>query len=260
MIGNVRGKATEVDRDAVAEAVIQSAMRYPNFRLADRHAIEIDLRELPGEGQGGDDYYRTARSKIDEVFEYNIRRGLQTEDIPHISVFALARLPLLVYLGTKLDDPTPVDIYQRHRPTQSWVWPGQGGTLDISVDVPPTDAAPTEAVLIINVSGTIQSNEIPEHLTSLPLLTLTVVGDRTTDTIASQAKLGDFEAACRRMLGRIESDGYKSVDKLHVLCVMGVSAAVTFGRVFDPDVHPSLVMYDRQDSGSYEVVMQIGKR
>ncbi len=260
MVAPVRGNTTEVDRDTTAQAVIHSAMRFPKFRLSDRHAIEIDLRQLPGEEEAGPDYYNVARMAIDEVMDNNIRAGLLKDDIRHLSIFAFARLPLLVYLGSKLDDGTPTDIYQRHRSTEAWAWPAEGGTLDFTVDVPATEESPTEAVLIVNVTGTIQANELPPNLNEMPMLSITAEGSREADIIDSNEKLAAFEKACRSLAGRIEDRGYKSVDRLHVFAATGVSAAVTLGRVFDPNVHPTMVLYDRKDGTGYIHAMEIGKR
>ena len=40
----------------------------------------------------------------------------------HLSVFAFARLPLLVDLGAAIDDNVAVEVYQRHRSTDEWAW------------------------------------------------------------------------------------------------------------------------------------------
>jgi hypothetical protein len=42
------------------------------------------------------------------------------DGVHHLSVFAFARLPLLVYLGSCLDDTIATDIYQRHRLNEAW--------------------------------------------------------------------------------------------------------------------------------------------
>jgi hypothetical protein len=50
VVGDLRGNAVEVSRDAAAGAVIRDGHRFPRFPLAyDRHSIEIDLRNIPGE-------------------------------------------------------------------------------------------------------------------------------------------------------------------------------------------------------------------
>lgn len=260
LLAPVRGKSTEVSREATTRAVIHGAMRFPQFRLSDRHAIEIDLRTIPGEEAAGPGYYQVAAQQIDEVLDHNIRAGLRNGDIEHLSVFAFARLPLLVYLGGRLDDSTPVDVYQRHRSTQDWSWPTTRGGLTFTVGVPPCSDRPSEAVLIVNVTGSIDVDELPEEVGGLPILTIAADAERGADLIDSPARLAAFERACRELTARIESDGYKTVDRLHVFAATGVSTSITLGRVFDPSVHPTLVMYDRGSGSDYSLAMEIGER
>lgn len=259
VIATVRGDVVEVDRDAVANAVMLSAMRYPKFRLSGRNAIEIDLRGLPGEADAKESYYEAARTRIDEVFDHTLATGWANDDIRHLSVFAFARIPILVYLGTKLGDHTPVDIYQRDRVHQDWIWPAKDGELDFTVEVPATNTAPTEAILIVNVSGTIEPTELPAELADLPVLTLTAA-DRHPNVIDSPTKLADFTRACHQLIGQLEANGYKSVDRLHVFAATGVACSVELGRVFDDDVHPTLAIYDRQSGTGYQLGMEVGHR
>lgn len=99
MVGWLRGSPVEVGRDAVATAVMASAARMPRFDLSTRNMLEIDLRGLPGEEGPSPEYYAAACQAIDRVVKAKVAEAVASEDIIHLSVFALARLPLLVYLG-----------------------------------------------------------------------------------------------------------------------------------------------------------------
>jgi hypothetical protein len=258
MIGNLHGKAVEVDRDAVAAAVINSGRRFPRFALSFGDAIEIDLRHLAGEATAGRSYFDSATAVIDEVLDHRLKDGIRRDELQHVSVFAFARLPLLVYLGSKLDDNVPTDIYQRHRATERWEWPEEDGSLALDVTVPEASAT-DEAVLVINVSGSIQSAELPADVAGLPVLVLAAPdGRREPDVFRSPAAVASFSAACRQLLGGLEQS-HKQVQRLHVFAAMPLSAGVEFGRVFDPAVHPSILTYQR-NHGAFEPALQIGTR
>jgi hypothetical protein len=66
--------------------------------------------------------------------------------------------------------------------------------------------------------------------------------------MASRKTLQAFETKARWLLSGIEAGG-KSVQRLHVFPALSLSAAIVLGRVVDPHVHPTLVMYDRTPSG-----------
>ncbi|MGY5631140.1 SAVED domain-containing protein [Streptomyces sp. UC1A3] len=60
---------------------------------------------------------------MDRILERRLAEALREDTVQHVSVFGFARLPLLVYFGSRLDDTFAVTIYQRHRSTEAWNWP-----------------------------------------------------------------------------------------------------------------------------------------
>jgi hypothetical protein len=125
--GHVRGAPDDLGRDAATRAILCSTDRFPAFPFApDRFGIEIDLRGIPGEANADPAYYQAAARRIDEVIQRLLKPAVDDDSVPHLSVFALARLPLLVYLGSRLDDTIATDIYQRHRTGETWTWPSYG--------------------------------------------------------------------------------------------------------------------------------------
>jgi hypothetical protein len=250
MVGRVRGNAVELTRDSATTAILRSSDRFPDYRLClDRHGIEIDLRQLPGEPVADHRYYSAAKAAIDEVIDHKLVEGVARENIAHLSVFAFARIPLLVYLGSRLDDTIPTEIYQRHRAGETWDWPQTAMASDFLVQPPTSLAGASEAVLVLNVSGTIQPQEVPANLLDLPTFVLQPDGDLPQpDIMASRKTLQAFETKARWLLSGIEAGG-KYVQRLHVFPALSLSAAIVLGRVVDPHVHPTLVIYDRTASG-----------
>ncbi|MBC2644996.1 MULTISPECIES: SAVED domain-containing protein [unclassified Rhodococcus (in: high G+C Gram-positive bacteria)] len=259
MIGNLRGRPVDVGRDAAAAAVMATAGRMPRFDLSTRNAIEIDLRNIPGEEGPEPHYYASACAAIDKVIKNKVADALTTEEVVHLSVFAFARLPLLVYLGAQIDDTVPVDIYQRHRSTEDWKWPNPDATATFTTTIADPTPAESEAVLIVNVSGTIKHDELPVAVRGLPLSEITIVGTAHTDVLAGPGALAAFSLTLRKFLAELET-GHKHVRLLHLFAAIPLSAGVALGRVFAPEVHPSVQLYDRTDSGDYVEAIRVGER
>jgi len=256
LLGDVRGRAVELDRATATAAVIRGDARWPDFPLTyAQDGVEIDLRQLPGEDPATDAYWSTAVVKIDGAIE-RLKEGVRDGRTKHVSVFAFARLPLLVHLGSQLDDAYGVSIYQRHRSTQSWDWPDGASDTVFGHRAPAGDDKADEAVLLVNASGTVQPNELPDALRALPMYVVAPDGVTPhTDTVASPASLVSFETAVRAVLADVESTR-KQVRRLHVVAAAPLSAAVVLGRVRDPHVHPTYALYDRTDNG-YQPVLEI---
>ena len=256
MLGTVRGERIDVSRQLAADAVLATELRFPDFPLTfDRYGIEIDLRELPGEEDAAAAYWSAATAKIDEVIDHKLADALRDGHVERLSVFASARLPLVVYLGSKLDDAYPVSIYQRHRSSQEWEWPSEEqAEYDV---VAPADPTADQAVLILNISGSIQRTERPEDIADLPVWEIRPrAGAPGPDVIASPPTLEAFAGAVRGVFAAIEATS-KQTRRLHVIAAIPVSAGVALGRAHDPHVHPALVVYDRTPAG-YRIALEIG--
>jgi hypothetical protein len=259
VFGTVRGAMTPVSRDDAARAVIFSSDRFPLFLPAyDQQGVEIDLTPVDGEAEGGAAYYAQASAKIDAGLG-RIREAVVTGGVTHLSVLAIARLPLLIYLGRHLDDGVGADIYQRHRASDSWQWPTSAAP-DMHFEqrsVRPGELGSVEGVLLTNLTGTAHLSELPEGLNDAPAFEIGPTAKRTAeDVMGSAGDLARFEACVRAFFTGLEST-HKTVKRLHVFGPLPVSAAITFGRVLKaPALRPTVVLYDRTPEG-YTRVMEV---
>ena len=255
VIGDVRGQPVDVDRRAIASAVIAHGRhpKYPFSCFGD--GMEIDLRQLPDEGS--DQYYATARRKIDIEID-KFAEGIRTGRVDHVSLFAFARLPILIYLGHRLDDTFSVDIYQRHRATESWVWDESSPAVDFRNHLPAVGQDQEEAVLVVNASGTVQQDELPDALKHLPVLLVEPVDHVADPDVARNSETrSNFERSLRELLASLERDA-KQLKTLHLFAAVPVSLACTIGRVVNTDVAPKLVVYELVD-GERRPAMEIGR-
>jgi CBASS immunity sensor of nucleotide second messenger signals len=257
VIGTVRGAAVEVPRAAAAAAVVASAGRFPAFALShDRQGLEVDLRGIPGEADADEAYYRAAARAIDTAIAQRLAPAVAERLVPHLSVFAFARLPLLVYLGSRLDDTIPTQLYQRHRHTEQWTWPQRSRRTSFIYRAPPPQGGAREAVLVVSASATIHPRELPAPLRRLPAFT--VEPERAVpgpDVITNPRSLASFKTTMRRLFANLERD-HKQIRRLHLIAAMPVSAAVTLGRCITWGIHPSLAIYERTDT-TYHRTMEI---
>lgn len=256
MAGNIRGDVMQLPRAAAAEAVIRHAQRFPNFLESyDRQGVEIDLQRLPGEHPLTADYYKLAISAIDSAVDNRILPGIINGDISHLSVFAIARLPLLVYLGAKLDDGVPVEIYQRHRATDPWMWPAidDPGT-DFDISVVGGEVSDLEGVLVTNLSGTTPQSELPNHLRDLPLWTVTPTGEPAEDIFSHPAVLARYVNVIRAYFTNLEAT-HKELRTLHLLGALPLAGALAFGCILkSASLRPTIVIYDRTGEGYHRAL------
>jgi hypothetical protein len=265
LAGAIRGDAMQLPRKAAAEAVIRCAGRFPFFVEAyDRQGVEIDLLQVDGEYPLEDAYYRTATRRIDAALETRVMPGIASGDIDHVSVFAIARLPLLIYLGWKLNDGIPADVYQRHRSTDDWQWPDPTAATDFTVTHDPALSAgqnlnaglDEDAVLITNLSGTTPVTDLPAELQDAARWTISPDTGPAEDIFASAEVLGRFVAAVRGFFTDLEST-HKHIKRLHVLGALPLAGAIELGRSLKSDaLRPTVVTYDRTQQG-YTLALEV---
>ena len=257
VFGLVRSAVPELSRATAARAVIFSSNRFPLFLPAyDQQGVEIDLTRLDGEESAGKDYYADAMRKVDAGLD-RIRQAIIERQLDHLSLFAIARLPLLVYLGWKLDDGIPAEIYQRHRASNSWEWPAAAARPVIFEErvLRTNDDNSTDGVLITNLTGTARVTDLPPALGNAEVFEFAVPeSSRAEDIISSPEDLARFEAAVRAFFTGLEAS-HKGMQRLHVFGPLPLSAAITFGRVLKArDLRPGVVLYDRTPQGYVQVM------
>ena len=255
LIGDLRGDAVQLDVGSAVEAVLDDG-RFPEFAPGfDGVGVSIELDQLPDEEEPTAEYWKVATRKIDQVIGQKLKEGIRQGAIERISVFGFARLPLLTYLGAALDDTCPVEIYQRHRTGDTWVWPKEEGEASFAINSAGTAAE--DAVLILNLSGTVEATAIPAVLAALPVFTIGVEGRAPgPESIRTKGDLARFAEAVRQFFADREQDG-KLIKRLHVLAAAPISAAIQLGRAHDAHVHPVLVLYDRTSAGTYKQALSI---
>jgi hypothetical protein len=158
-------------------------------------------------------------------------------------VFALAAIPLLAYLGSKLSDKVRVDLYQRHRNPESWNWhSGAGNTY---FDHQKVKNGSAEVGLIVNVSGTIARDTIDSVAKDMTLYQLGVTGQPATPLVLNTPNdLDRFVVAYVTALEAIRA-GHPGLTRLHVFPAVPAPVAVALGRHVLPKVGPQLIIYDQ---------------
>jgi len=257
IIGRVRGAAVELDARTVRAAVVEHSGRYPHYGLNFRGAdVEVDLRNLPGEGT--ELYWATGQQAIDEALGQPLITAVERGEVRHLSVFGLARIPLLAYAGLRLDDKVPVEIYQRHRGSESWEWEEAAPAVEFEHVCLRAGHSPDRAALVLSISGTINLDELPDEIPDDASLWAIAPVDVTPnrDVMSSPASLQSFALTYRNFLSMMEAHA-PGVGTLDVFAAVPVAAAVTLGRELMRDVHPALRLYDRNDNGSYVFSLEL---
>ena len=144
--GVLRAARRDGDRERWTHPYCRTAPRQPDPRLSrpasQREVAEtllavnyLGLDETQRSGDftcrihgavGGRGFWHAAQQVIEDTLAL-VHQAIDTGGVEHISVFAIAPVPLLVYLSWHLDNKTPTRVFQKHRDQfVGWSWTDQG--------------------------------------------------------------------------------------------------------------------------------------
>jgi hypothetical protein len=244
----IAGQAIAIPVAQVTKAV---APRYPT----DKSHL-IDLTGINSEDHAFiEEACRCIKQRVERLYE----AGMDVHETRHISLFALAPIPLLIYLGSQLSNKVPVDAYQRHRDTEDWVWKDSGTPAEYRFDKIGEGRGQGRIALILSLSGKIKAEALPPEIDeqfTIYELTLTNMEPNPT-YLRQQDDLIRFKDAYQAALRTIARECGKC-DAIHLFPAVPAPVAVFCGRELLPKVDPKLLVYDfDKRKGGFNQVIEV---
>ena len=250
MLGGIRGLPVEVSQIHVRHVLFKNDQRYARFLDSfDKQSIEIDLHSLPDPDEGWDLYWNIGKGIIDKNLKV-LMQGLAEGSVRHLSVFALTRIPLLVYLGYRLGDKIPTSVYQKHRcEEETWLW-SDTEPVETFVINKLISGNSEKVALILSLSGTIRIDALPSTITK----EFTIYEVRPIETsphrniFRNKASYHNFVKTYHHFLSKMEqADGVCS--EVHLFPAIPISAGIACGRGLMREAHPAMIVYDLNKNG-----------
>ncbi|MEN0069989.1 MAG: SAVED domain-containing protein, partial [Propionicimonas sp.] len=200
-----------------------------------------------------------AKAQVDKGLR-KLRDDAQRSANPpdQVAVFALAPIPVLVYLGSRLDDKLTIQVFDHHRgrTTGAWCWgepTGEPVLFDVHTDNV-HDTTVTDVVAALSVSGTVREKNLPEPLQGFPTITLEPVGvTPQPGLVDSEATLHLAAAAWAELLGGVEAL-WPDAQRIHLLAAIPASLAIRVGSHRMRDAQADLVTYELTQDGYTEAI------
>lgn len=244
------------DRESLVSYSDLAAAMLPERFPADGRSIDIELTGFPLEDHDPQ-YWATEQASLRRKFRLAVQERLEAREIGHLSVFALAPMPLLIELGSLVGDITPTDVYQRHREPTGWAWPDTDRNIAFEL-VPPVENSQGPPALSLSISADIVPSRILNVLEGAAIWTVSVPGPHN-DIIKSREDLRQFRTLMRQTFNAIKSRHGENAC-LHVFPAMPASLAVELGRVWMPKADLPMLIYDQnRKSRCFMPAIQIGQ-
>lgn len=226
----------------VARQELFNAMLPDHYPDNDGRPIDLDM---PGFAQEDTEptYWQALQANMRRQFTDQVRGRIERQEIRHLSVFALAPMPLLIELGRLLGDIVNVTVHQRHREPETWRWQSDKPPIDFRVSEPDRPVGKVVA-LKLGVSATINDDRIHAALgQSIPIWSITALVPGN-DVMRRPEDLSTYRTLLRSIFNRIKACHGEDAT-IHVFPAVPVSVAIETGRVWMPKADLPLYVYDQ---------------
>ncbi|MCB0523660.1 MAG: SAVED domain-containing protein [Saprospiraceae bacterium] len=218
----------------------------PSHYPAQSQAIDLSLSNSPQRDKDPS-FWATELENLESQFNEQLRPKFRKGEINHLSVFGFAPMPLLIKLGTLINDIQQAEIHQPVRDPKTWNLNDDATETKYEV-VEPTNMFPLVA-LNISLSATINNDRITSVLGSDCSIYTVTIDSPFNDFLRSKKQLQDFSMEIRKLLNYIKSK-YNAQTPLHVFPTMPIATAIEFGRVWMPKADMPLLIYDENTANS----------
>ncbi|MEQ1564789.1 MAG: SAVED domain-containing protein [Myxococcota bacterium] len=236
------------DRKGVVNPLDARAAVLPLYAVDDGVPIDLaHLRVPDGDGVS----WKVGVGEIDEAAR-RVQEALVRGEAKHVSVFALAPIPLLMHLGRRLGDLAPGEAFQRLRSPPGWEWQPPTGA-EPSFDVACLDPAPRskDVCLVFSVSDDVDADLVARSAPAAAPRYVFRVPEPRTDVVRTRDQVAAFRTRVREFLPRLRAEHGAEVT-IHVFPALPNSLAVEFGRVLLPKADPRVEVYDlNRDRGGW---------
>jgi len=229
----------------------------PRVLVADPTRIELtDIAD-----RSDRHFWETGKASItDEVRK--LRQGNSMGPVGHLSVFGLAPIPLLVHLGAMIGNVIPVDLFQRHRDTEDWVWKTRGKPVTFRICRQRRGKSGGKVALVLSLSGTVDPTDAEKILgRSVTVYQIRPVSKAPSVSLVRMRRdLKNFQDTYIKTLSMVRTN-HPGLSELHLFPAVPAPAAILLGREVLPKVDPDLVVYDSdKKSGGFTLTTKVHTR
>ncbi len=252
VVSTLHGKAVEVSRQSINKALL-ARDKFPDWTLLNgADEFEVDLRRLPGEVESAPEFWIMARAQLEHQLA-SLRNHVHREAVDSVSVFAVARIPILVVLGTMLDETVKTELYPKRRDgVESWGWDDTADPVEFTYTAKCTGTVMAKVAVVFSVSGSIDFDRLPAEIDeAYTVYELRPVELPVVELIKTQRCLDDFSQCWRHLLSTIEAD-HPGASEISIFPAVPATAAVSIGRHLMHAAHPPLRIFDRLGDGTYQ--------
>ncbi|MDP3957477.1 MAG: SAVED domain-containing protein [bacterium] len=242
-VTHIGDRPVEISLAQAYEAIL------PRFPADDKGVF---LNFTMKEGRGNKQFWKGFADDISKRLLRDFTPGNDSTHFSHLSIFALAPIPLLMHFGNKLGDLIPADLYQKHRDTDDWKWKREPRHDNFSYEVKKkiTGRRSKKIAIILSLSGKIHAKEVLKAVPDASAFYEITIPNPETEFLKFASRLQKFRSIYRDLLTTIRKKHGHDCE-IHLFPAVPAPIAVICGKILLPKTDPGVLVYDndKQKSG-----------
>jgi hypothetical protein len=241
------------------EVSYQTVSQYlqPEYYPAEAETIDLSLSNSV-ERDRDVTFWSAEIANLEKQVEKKLHRLFAKGEIKHLSVFAFAPMPLLIKLGTLINDISVAEIYQPVRSPNTWKLTNDPASVSYCVISPV--AKHKTAALNISLSATVTNDRITTVLGEECSIYTITIASPFNDYLKIKHDLVEFGNTMRKLFDRIKAE-YDDTTPLHIFPAMPIATAIELGRVWMPKADMPLFIYDQNTAtDGFKKVLEINNK
>lgn len=225
------------------EVSYQTVSQYlqPEYYPAEAETIDLSLSNSVERDRDAT-FWSAEITNLEKQVEKKLHRPFAKGEIKHLSIFAFAPMPLLIKLGTLINDISVAEIYQPVRSPNTWKLTNDPTSIPYEV-IPPGTKHKTVA-LNISLSANVTNDRITTVLGDECSIYTITIASPFNDYLKSKNGLFEFGNTMRKLFDSIKAE-YNDKTPLHIFPAMPIATAIELGRVWMPKADMPLFIYDQ---------------
>jgi hypothetical protein len=250
---NIGDRITPINFEAIRNAMFP---KYPK----DTRGISISENNFDRNANSSE-WQSFAENKIKRKIIRELDDSVDDTKVKHLSIYGIAPMPFLFYLGKCIGDTIPCDIYQSHRniddTSKTWNWHEDNG-INISFNIEKSKNTESKKVYLkISISDYIRQDKYAILIDDNSAVYQIQVTEPTPHSIKHKKQLEVFSYEYRKLLNYIQSTHGNDCE-IYILPAVPVSIAIEAGRVILPSKDPKIYVCEYySDRNGYEPILRI---
>jgi len=249
LMANIKNETVKISQHEIISALLPERL-YPCEDVCE----EIDFTSTAG--LENSIYWKSKMQEADQILN-KFYSDLKRDKIEHVCVFGLGPIPLLMYLGSKLDNKIATKLFQRHRDGEGWNWNKGKPKAEYKFNSVQKGKIKNRVALLLSLSGTVNRDLLPPTVkNSYAIYELAVNPEPNYNFLRSEKDLHNFETSFTTAISVIKNK-HKGLKDIEMFPAVPAPIAIACGRLLNKNSDPRLKIFNTYSKNKFKYSLTI---